>query len=196
MLGGLRWWFRSYFSGKRKNNKGAEILMKNYHHLIFHFWVTPMFKSIIAFSACWWLFRYQRVNWKKNVESTCVEPSFVENSSSEEWEFFRLDKGSDYSSEKLDGWKLKITHLKRKVIWIIHLHNFGFKNVNFPLAGALKYVLCSSLFGEMIQFDEHMFEMGGEKPPTSQGYRNRRCEFTMGKIGSNFLKQLVSLSVS
>ena len=28
------------------------------------------------------------------------------------------------------------------------------------LGGGFKYFLCSSLFGEMIQFDEHMFQMG------------------------------------
>ena len=28
------------------------------------------------------------------------------------------------------------------------------------LAGGFNYFLCSSLFGEMIQFDEHIFQMG------------------------------------
>ena len=31
----------------------------------------------------------------------------------------------------------------------------------------LKYFLCSSLPGEMIQFDEHIFQMGWLKPPTT-----------------------------
>ena len=29
------------------------------------------------------------------------------------------------------------------------------------LAGGFKYFLFSSLFGEMIQFDDHIFQMGG-----------------------------------
>ena len=31
---------------------------------------------------------------------------------------------------------------------------------NFSLDGGFKYFLISSLFGEMIQFDEHIFQMG------------------------------------
>ena len=31
---------------------------------------------------------------------------------------------------------------------------------NFSLDGGFKYFLFSSLFGEMIQFDEHIFQMG------------------------------------
>ena len=34
------------------------------------------------------------------------------------------------------------------------------------LGGGFKHVLFSPLFGEDSQFDEHIFEMGGEKPPT------------------------------
>ena len=30
------------------------------------------------------------------------------------------------------------------------------------------YFLFSSLFGEMMPFDEHIFQMGGKKPPTSK----------------------------
>ena len=29
------------------------------------------------------------------------------------------------------------------------------------------FFIFTPMIGEMIQFDEHIFEMGGEKPPTS-----------------------------
>ena len=34
------------------------------------------------------------------------------------------------------------------------------------LGGGFNYLLFSSLPGEMIQFDKHIFQMGGKKPPT------------------------------
>ena len=34
------------------------------------------------------------------------------------------------------------------------------------LGGGFKHFLCLPLLGEMIQFDVHIFQMGGEKPPT------------------------------
>ena len=39
--------------------------------------------------------------------------------------------------------------------------------VCFPLAGGFKYFLFSPLFGDMIQFDEHIFTDGLVPPPTS-----------------------------
>ena len=46
------------------------------------------------------------------------------------------------------------------------------EGIYYYLGGGFKYCLFSSLFGEMIQFDEHIFQMGGsttgESPlPTS-----------------------------
>ena len=41
------------------------------------------------------------------------------------------------------------------------------KAVRFYLVGGFKGFLCSPLFGEMIQFDDHIFRMGGKKTPTS-----------------------------
>jgi len=41
--------------------------------------------------------------------------------------------------------------------------------MNDALGGGFKYFLCSSLPGEIIQFDEHIFQKGvGEKPPTTR----------------------------
>ena len=37
--------------------------------------------------------------------------------------------------------------------------------VSGRVAGGFKYTLFLPLPGEMIQFDEHIFQMGGEKPP-------------------------------
>ena len=36
----------------------------------------------------------------------------------------------------------------------------GYGKLIEGLAGGFKHFLCSSLFGEMIQFDEHIFQMG------------------------------------
>ena len=45
--------------------------------------------------------------------------------------------------------------------------------VSGRVAGGFKYVLFLPLPGEMIQFDEHIFQMGGEKPPTIFFHENR-----------------------
>ena len=62
VAGGLCWWFRTFFSRKRKNNKGAEILMKNYHHLkIVYFWelrkLVFFFRLIFWTCEFWWFLR-------------------------------------------------------------------------------------------------------------------------------------------
>ena len=36
------------------------------------------------------------------------------------------------------------------------------------LDGGSKHCLCSSLFGEMMQFDEHIFQMGGSTTASSR----------------------------
>ena len=41
-------------------------------------------------------------------------------------------------------------------------HTFGCKRI---LGGGFNYFLFSSLFGEDSHFDDHIFQMGGEKPP-------------------------------
>ena len=54
-------------------------------------------------------------------------------------------------------------------VWVLDLH--------FSLGGVLKYFLCSSLPGEMIQWDKYFSD--GLKPPTSLGLvypgLNLRC---------------------
>ena len=42
------------------------------------------------------------------------------------------------------------------------------------LVGGFKYFLCSTLPGEMIQFDEHIFQMGS-KPPTRKSFWLHWC---------------------
>ena len=37
------------------------------------------------------------------------------------------------------------------------------------LGGGFNYVLCSSLLEEDSQFDEHILQIGGKKPPTTLG---------------------------
>ena len=39
-------------------------------------------------------------------------------------------------------------------------HEVCGKRPEETLGGGFKYCLCSSLFGEMMQFDEHIFQMG------------------------------------
>ena len=47
--------------------------------------------------------------------------------------------------------------------WPIYLQDWVVLGVNVgKLGGGFKHFLFSSLFGEMIQFDEHIFQMGGK----------------------------------
>ena len=47
---------------------------------------------------------------------------------------------------------------KSGIVW-----GWSLKN---DLGGGFKYFLCSSLFGEIIQFDEHIFQVGKSLEPT------------------------------
>ena len=48
----------------------------------------------------------------------------------------------------------------------------GNQLVNYYLGGGFKYFLCSPLVGEMIQFDEHIFQMGWFNHQLVVGYPN------------------------
>ena len=43
---------------------------------------------------------------------------------------------------------------------------WGYNSYQIYQGGGFKYVLCSPLLGEMIQVDEHIFQMGLVQPPT------------------------------
>ena len=48
---------------------------------------------------------------------------------------------------------------------------------NTRLGGGFKYFLCSSLFGEDFQFDEHIFQMGWfNHQPVRIGDKNTFCK--------------------
>ena len=47
------------------------------------------------------------------------------------------------------------------------------------LGGGFKYFLCSPLFGEMIQFDEHIFQMGW--------FNHQLVDFLSRYPGQNFI---------
>ncbi len=69
---------------------------------------------------------------------------------------------------------LKALKWSDRVKWIRMFRIKWRLSLNLPLfflkqsfLGGFKYFLFSPLFGERIPFDEHIFQMGGEKPPTS-----------------------------
>ena len=66
---------------------------------------------------------------------------------------------------KLNEWVAKMMGLGISV--------FPSKSYGYFLGGGLKYFLFSSLFGEMIQFDEHIFQMGWFNHQLVFGY----CDF-------------------
>ena len=56
--------------------------------------------------------------------------------------------------------------------WLLYMQG----SLNKLLGGGFKYFLCSPLPGEMIQFDEHIFQMGGSTTnqigiPIFQGFK-------------------------
>ena len=47
--------------------------------------------------------------------------------------------------------------------------------ISLRLGGGFKHVLSSSLFGEMLQFDEHIFQMGWFNYQPTRRIYNFRC---------------------
>ena len=53
----------------------------------------------------------------------------------------------------------------------------GFESMNKKLVGGFRYFLCSSLLGEMIQFDDHIFQMGWFNHQRSHlTFKSRFCD--------------------
>ena len=75
--------------------------------------------------------------------------------------FVRPLKGTVFYSPKAHASRKKKQKSKGIYAW------GSFFLINHHLGGGFKYFLFSLLFGEMIQFHEHIFQMGGKKPPTS-----------------------------
>ena len=61
-----------------------------------------------------------------------------------------------------------------QIVGIFFETYFGYLGIYFRLGGGFKYFLFSSLLGEDSHFDLRiLFQMGGEKPPTSRSFPGR-----------------------
>ena len=81
---------------------------------------------------------------------------------------------------KLNEWVAKMMGLGISV--------FPSKSYGYFLGGGLKYFSCSSLFKEMIQFDEHIFQMGWFNHQLVFGY----CDFEDSwSHGTQFISQQI-----